>query len=50
MQEGHILKLEERSDKYFASSKVITIKKDGKVKLSLESREKNKQLKNQVIH
>ena len=40
MQKGHILKLEERSDKHFASSKVITVKKDGKVKLSLESREK----------
>ena len=44
LQQGHIEKLEECSDKYFLSSIVITVIKDGSVKLALESRELNKQL------
>ena len=44
MQQGHIEKLEECSDKYFVSPIVITVKKDGSVKLSLESKELNKQV------
>ena len=42
--QGHIQKLEECSDKYFVSPIVITVKKDGSVKLALESREINKQV------
>ena len=42
--QGHIQKLEECSDKYFVSPIVITVKKDGSVKLALESRELNKQV------
>ena len=51
MQQGHIEKLEECSDKYFVSPIVITVKKDGPLKLALESRELNKQVhknKNQM--
>ena len=44
LQQGHIEKLEECSDKYFVSSIVITVKKDGSVKLALGSRELNKQV------
>ena len=44
LQQGHIEKLEECSDKYFVSPIVITVKKDGSVKLALESRELNKQV------
>ena len=44
MQQGHIEKLEESSDKYFVSPIVITVKNDGSVKLALESRELNKQV------
>ena len=44
LQQGHIEKLEESSDKYFVSPIVITVKKDGSVKLALESRELNKQV------
>ena len=44
LQQGHIDKLEECSDKYFVSPIVITVKKDGSVKLALESRELNKQV------
>ena len=44
MQQGHIEKLEECSDKYFVSPIVKTVKKDGSVKLALESRELNKQV------
>ena len=44
MNEGHIVKLQECSDKYFVSPKVITVKKDGSIKLALESRELNKQV------
>ena len=43
LQQGHIEKITECSDKYFVSPKVITVKKDGSVKLALESRvHKNK--------
>ena len=44
LQQGHIEKLTECSDKYFVSPIVITVKKDGSVKLALESRELNKQV------
>ena len=44
MNEGHIIKLQECSDKYFVSPIVITVKKDGSIKLALESRELNKQV------
>ena len=44
LAQGNIQKLEECSDKYFVSPIVITIKKDGSVKLVLESRELNKQV------
>ena len=43
-KQGHIEKLTECSDKYFVSPIVITVKKDGSVKLALESREINKQV------
>ena len=44
LEQGHIQKLEECSDKYFVSPIVITVKKNGSVKLALESRELNKQV------
>ena len=44
INEGHIVKLKECSDKYFVSPIVITVKKDGSIKLALESRELNKQV------
>ena len=44
LKQGHVEKLKECSDKYFVSPIVITAKKDGSVKLALESRELNKQL------
>ena len=44
INEGHIIKLQECSDKYFVSPIVITVKKDGSIKLVLESRELNKQV------
>ena len=44
LRQGHIEKLKECSDKYFVSPIVITVKKDGSVKLALESRELNKQV------
>ena len=44
LEQGHIQKLEECSDKYFVSPIIITVKKDGSVKLALESRELNKQV------
>ena len=44
LKQGHIEKLTESSDKYFVSPIVITVKKDGSVKLALESRELNKQV------
>ena len=44
LRQGHIEKLTECSDKYFVSPIVITVKKDGSVKLALESRELNKQV------
>ena len=44
LQQGHIEKLTECSDNYFVSPIVITVKKDGSVKLALESRELNKQV------
>ena len=40
LKQGHIEKL----TKYFVSPIVITVKKDGSVKLALESRELNKQV------
>ena len=44
LRQGHIEKLKECSDKYFVSPIVITVKKDGSVKLALESRKLNKQV------
>ena len=44
LRQGHIEKLKECSGKYFVSPIVITVKKDGSVKLALESRELNKQV------
>ena len=44
INEGHIVKLQEGSDKYFVSPIVITVKKDGSIKIALESRELNKQV------
>ena len=44
LKQGQIEKLTECSDKYFVSPIVITVKKDGSVKLALESRELNKQV------
>ena len=44
LTQGHIEKLKECSDRYFVSPIVITVKKDGSVKLALESRELNKQV------
>ena len=44
LRQGHIEKLNECLDKYFVSPIVITVKKDGSVKLALESRELNKQV------
>ena len=41
INEGHIVKLQECSDKYFISPIVITVKKDESIKLALESRELN---------
>ena len=43
LAQRHIEKLEECSVKYFVSPIVITVKKDGSVKLALELRETNKQ-------
>ena len=44
LRQGHIEKLKECPDRYFVSPIVITVKKDGSVKLALESRELNKQV------
>ena len=44
MEQGHIQKMEKCSDKYFISPIVITVKKNGSVKLALESGELNKQV------
>ena len=44
LRQGHIEKLKECSDKYFVSPILITVKKDGSVKLALESRKLNKQV------
>ena len=44
LQQGRIEKLEEGLDKYFVSSIVITVKKNGSVKLALESKELIKQV------
>ena len=44
LEQGHIQKLEDCSDKNFVSPIVITLKKDSSVKLALESRELNKQV------
>ena len=44
IKEGHITKLQESSENYFVSPIVITVKKDGSIKLALESRELNKQV------
>ena len=44
IQAGRIVKLEERSDKHSVSPIVITVKKDGSLKLAFESRELNKQV------
>ena len=42
LEQGHIQKLDECLDKSFVSPIVITVKKDGSVKLALESRKLNK--------
>ena len=44
INEGHIVKLQECSEKYFVSPIVITVKKDGSIKIALESGELNKQV------
>ena len=44
INEGHIIKLQECSDKYFFSPIVVTVKRDGSIKLALKSRELNKQV------
>ena len=44
LAQGHTQKLEESTVKYFFSPIVITVKKDGSVKLALESRELNEQV------
>ena len=44
LQQGHIEKLVDCSDRYFVSSIVITVKMDGSVKLALETRELSKQV------
>ena len=44
IKENHIIKIHECSDEYFFSPIVITVKKDGSIKLALESRELNKQV------
>ena len=44
MKQGHIEKMTKYSDKCFVSPIVITVQKDGSVKLALESRELNKQV------
>ena len=44
LEQGHIQKLQECSDKYFVSPIVNTVKKDDSVKLASESRELNKQV------
>ena len=44
LEQGHIQKLKECSDKHFVSPIAITVKKDGSVQLALESRELNKQV------
>ena len=45
IKQGHIERLKDCSDKYFVSPIVITVKKNGSVKLALEAREKNKQVR-----
>ena len=44
LAQGPIEKLEECSDKYFVSPIVITVKKNGSMKLGLESKELNKHI------
>ena len=44
LTQGRIENMKECSDRYFVSPIVITVKKDGSVKLALESRELNKQV------
>ena len=44
LEQGHIQKLEECSDKYFISPIVIRVKKDGSIELTMESSELNKQV------
>ena len=49
--EDHIIKQQESSDRYFISPIVIAVKKNGSMKLAMESREINKQVqknKNQL--
>ena len=43
-KQGNIERLEDCSDKYFISPIVITVKKEGSVKLVLEARKLNKQV------
>ena len=44
IKQEHIEKLEDCSDKFFVSPIVITVKKDGSVKLAFEARQLNKQV------
>ena len=44
IKEGHIIKLQECSDKYFGSPIVITVKNDGNIKLAIDSGELKKQV------
>ena len=51
LQQGHIEKLVDCSDRYCVSTILITVKKDGTVKLALEALELNKKFhknKNQM--
>ena len=48
LAQGHIQKLEERSDKYFVSPIVITVKKARSLKLALESTELNKPVQKKI--
>ena len=44
IKKGHIINIQECSDRHFVSPKITTVKVDGSTKLALESRELNKQV------
>ena len=44
IDQGHIERLEDCSDKFFVSPLKITVKKGGSVELAMEARELNKQV------